>query len=67
MISAKCPTCGKALSPAIDPAALPFCSPRCKQIDLGRWLKEGYAIPGRPLEEDERNEASASERDLNEE
>ena len=67
MISAKCPTCEKALSPATDPAALPFCSSRCKQIDLGRWLKEGYAIPGRPLEEDEEGGESVIERDLDEE
>ena len=26
----------------------PFCSRRCADIDLGRWLKGGYAIPGRP-------------------
>jgi len=24
----------------------PFCSKRCADIDLGRWLKGGYAIPG---------------------
>lgn len=23
----------------------PFCSPRCRQIDLGRWLGERYAVP----------------------
>ena len=52
MIPAKCPTCGKALSAAKEPA-IPFCSARCRQIDLARWLDERYAIPGRPLEEDE--------------
>lgn len=25
----------------------PFCSKRCADIDLGRWLKGGYSIPGR--------------------
>jgi len=24
---------------------MPFCSDRCRQIDLGRWLSEGYAVP----------------------
>jgi len=24
---------------------MPFCSPRCRQIDLGRWLDEGYGLP----------------------
>jgi len=26
---------------------VPFCSKRCADVDLGRWLKGGYAIPGR--------------------
>jgi endogenous inhibitor of DNA gyrase (YacG/DUF329 family) len=38
----KCAICGKPQ----DPAVRPFCSKRCADIDLGRWLKEGYAIPG---------------------
>ena len=40
---AKCPECGK---PA-EARFAPFCSTRCQQIDLGRWLKGGYVIPGR--------------------
>ena len=35
-----CPTCGAA---AVDKYR-PFCSARCADIDLGRWLKEGYRI-----------------------
>ncbi len=35
-----CPTCGK---PAVDKYR-PFCSARCADIDLGRWLKESYRI-----------------------
>lgn len=47
---APCPVCGK---PA-DPAQRPFCSPRCRQVDLGRWLSGSYAIPGTPVQaEDE--------------
>jgi endogenous inhibitor of DNA gyrase (YacG/DUF329 family) len=37
-----CPVCGK---PAAARHA-PFCSKRCADIDLGRWLKGAYAIPG---------------------
>ena len=37
-----CPICGK---PA-DPRRRPFCSSRCADIDLGRWLKGHYHIPG---------------------
>jgi endogenous inhibitor of DNA gyrase (YacG/DUF329 family) len=29
----------------------PFCSVRCQQIDLGRWLKGDYVIPGKPDED----------------
>ena len=38
---ARCPICGK---PAVAPAA-PFCSKRCADVDLHRWLGEGYRIP----------------------
>ena len=41
---AKCPTCGQAATPQHKP----FCSRRCADIDLGRWLKEGYRIPADP-------------------
>ena len=38
-----CPICKKPS----EEAAKPFCSKRCADIDLGRWLKGGYAIAGR--------------------
>jgi endogenous inhibitor of DNA gyrase (YacG/DUF329 family) len=44
----RCPICRK---PASD-AAKPFCSKRCADVDLNRWLKGVYAIPGKE-EEDE--------------
>ena len=32
----------------------PFCSEKCRMIDLGLWLNEGYAIPSqRPLDEED--------------
>jgi uncharacterized protein len=37
----RCPICGKPATPGNRP----FCSPRCAQIDLGRWLKGNYRIP----------------------
>jgi endogenous inhibitor of DNA gyrase (YacG/DUF329 family) len=42
MIGAKCPICGK---PA-DPKYKPFCSSRCADIDLQRWLSGRYVVPG---------------------
>lgn len=39
----KCPICGKPT----DPAYRPFCSKRCRQVDLNRWLSGAYVIPGR--------------------
>jgi len=34
----------------------PFCSPRCKSIDLNRWLSGSYVIPGKTIEEEEEND-----------
>jgi len=44
-----CPECGK---PA-NPATLPFCSPRCRDVDLNRWLSGRYVIPGRENQEED--------------
>jgi len=38
----KCPECGRPS----DRATFPFCSPRCKAVDLNRWLSGSYVIPG---------------------
>ena len=40
-----CPVCRK---PATDDRFRPFCSARCRQVDLGRWLAEDYVIPAEP-------------------
>ena len=39
---AKCPICGKLQVEEFRP----FCSKRCADIDLGRWLEGRYAVPG---------------------
>jgi endogenous inhibitor of DNA gyrase (YacG/DUF329 family) len=41
-MSQRCPICRKPASPATRP----FCSARCADIDLGRWLTEQYVVPG---------------------
>jgi hypothetical protein len=49
-LSAKCAICGKPVQAGFRP----FCSARCKQVDLNRWLTESYRLPDRPgTQEDE--------------
>jgi uncharacterized protein len=48
----RCPTCKKTVELATDAKHRPFCSPRCKLIDLGRWLDEDFKI-SRPLGPDD--------------
>ncbi len=43
-----CPICKKDT----DPKYRPFCSRRCADVDLGRWLTESYAIPAPEGEEE---------------
>lgn len=45
-MSARCPICSKPSAPEFKP----FCSARCKQVDLGRWFGERYAVPGEPVD-----------------
>lgn len=40
----RCPRCGRIVSRKAP--CLPFCSKRCKMIDLGTWLEEEYRIDG---------------------
>lgn len=44
----KCPICQKPTTPEHKP----FCSKRCAEVDLGRWLRADYAIPQRPAEDE---------------
>ena len=55
-----CPICGK---PA-DAALTPFCSRRCADVDLNRWLSGVYAVPAKEEEDedgDQPREAEAGE------
>jgi len=54
MTAARCPICSK---PA-EAKFTPFCSRRCADVDLSRWLKGAYAIPGRPVVDEDEGEAS---------
>jgi endogenous inhibitor of DNA gyrase (YacG/DUF329 family) len=44
-----CPICGK---PATE-ASKPFCSERCRDVDLNRWLSGSYVVPGRKDEDED--------------
>ncbi|TDO96855.1 DNA gyrase inhibitor YacG [Marinomonas balearica] len=48
-----CPTCGTKSLWSTKNKYRPFCSDRCKLIDLGDWANESYAIPQQTSEEDE--------------
>ncbi len=41
----KCPHCGAPVKWVPENPYRPFCSARCKQIDLGAWASERYRVP----------------------
>ena len=49
----RCPTC--AGDSIFEPSNLwrPFCSERCRQIDLGAWASESFSLPANPPVEDD--------------
>jgi uncharacterized protein len=52
MSQMRCPTCDQPFDPH-DSHAMPFCSDRCRQIDLNRWLKEEIGMPRSEVSEEE--------------
>ncbi len=44
-----CPICGKPMQPAFRP----FCSKRCADVDLNRWLSGSYAVPASENDEED--------------
>jgi hypothetical protein len=55
----RCPICGK---PTL-PASRPFCSKRCADVDLHRWLTGAYVVPATEDEDEERPGDGASAED----
>ena len=58
MTVVNCPTCAAKVEWTAANKYRPFCSDRCKQIDLGAWAEEKYTIPAAdplddPLDDDE--------------
>lgn len=48
-LSLPCPTCKKIVQMTAEFPYRPFCSHRCKLIDLGEWANETHRIQGEPL------------------
>lgn len=63
-LAVRCPTCKKEVLMTSANPARPFCSKRCKLIDLGEWANEEKFIPGEPaMDEAEFGEFLPEERD----
>jgi len=59
--ASRCPECR---APSAD-AFSPFCSKRCADVDLARWLTGGYAIPGSAASDDTEDDSAQPEEPLN--
>lgn len=57
----KCPTCKKEVEWITTSTFRPFCSKRCRLIDLGEWASEKHAIPADPIPSTEENIFSSHE------
>ncbi|MCA9529842.1 MAG: DNA gyrase inhibitor YacG [Myxococcales bacterium] len=44
MVSTRCPICHAPTDRVADADTWPFCSGRCRSVDLGRWLDGGYSL-----------------------
>jgi hypothetical protein len=53
-VTRPCPICRAAAAPRADNPAFPFCSERCRLIDLGNWLGEQYRVPDEKKEPEPR-------------
>jgi len=58
-VKLRCPICKKAVKS--DDAEFPFCSERCRSIDLGKWASGAYVIASPVTDEDEQIRESMPE------
>lgn len=56
----RCPTCDMLADPTVCDKYLPFCSDRCRLIDLGRWLNEEHQLPT-AVDDEEASETPSSD------
>jgi uncharacterized protein len=50
----RCPTCGRSVEWNESSPWRPFCSERCKLIDLGAWASEQRSLPGDSVEDEDK-------------
>ena len=50
-----CPICQRPAAPRAENKAFPFCSARCKQVDLAKWLTGEYRIETNELPDESSN------------
>jgi endogenous inhibitor of DNA gyrase (YacG/DUF329 family) len=55
----RCPVCNDAVDLAKTPT-VPFCSHRCRMVDMGRWLGESYGVPFTRRPDDEEEDPAAA-------
>lgn len=55
-----CPQCKKSVSVEANNKFRPFCSERCRLIDLGAWANETHRIAGAPVQNDENTRDTSS-------
>lgn len=58
-----CPTCRKSIPWSTDNAFRPFCSDRCRLIDLGAWADGRHHIPGEPAFDPDDDGSQGRDRD----
>ena len=56
-----CPSCRRDAAPSGDNRFFPFCSERCKALDLGRWFGGAYRVPAEPISPEELPTRSAED------
>ena len=52
MRKVRCPHCGKIIEYSLENSYRPFCTERCKMIDLGEWADEKFKIPTKNLDQE---------------
>ncbi len=66
VLNVKCPQCGTEFS-YYDSKFRPFCTERCRMVDLGHWLEESYKIPDTRKQENTINEKELNEFEIEDE